>query len=79
MKEKALEFRKDVYLSIFKALLTLLILDFSGIASILYKEGLKAVPWAIVGSAIAVTLSMFLIWSGKMIFLLAQQLERDEE
>ena len=55
MKEKSLEFKKDVYLAIFKALLTLLILDFSGVASILYKEGTKATPWVIIGSATAVS------------------------
>ena len=79
MKEKSLEFKKDVYLAIFKALLTLLILDFSGVASILYKEGIKATPWVIIGSATAVILTIFLIWSGNMIFLLAEQLERDEK
>jgi len=36
MNEKALEFRKDVYLSVFKAALTMLIVLLTGIVSALY-------------------------------------------
>jgi len=77
MKEKAYEFRKEVYLAVFKAALTLLIIVLTGIVSALYQRGLEAVPWAAAGIVGILLCVIVLIWTASKIFEMANQLEKE--
>ena len=77
MNEKALEFRKDVYLSVFKAALTMLIVLLTGIVSALYQHGLEALPWAAAGIVGVLVCVIVLIWTASKIFEMANHLEKE--
>ncbi|RUM42380.1 MAG: hypothetical protein DSY35_05535 [Desulfurobacterium sp.] len=74
--EKALEFKKEVYISIFKASLTLIIIILSATVSVLYQKGLSAIPWVAMGVAGTTLTVIISIWSAIKVFELAEQLER---
>ena len=70
-KLKAFEFRKDIFLSVFKTALTVGVLILSAMVSVLYRQGFSSIPWLIIGFAGIVLDGILLTWSAKMILELA--------